>query len=114
MIFGVVVFPMALSRQGKRRNSLTNLRLGLEHASRVSQQARYRKRMVENNSDHPHPPYSQKLCPQNMPYNGGAHGIKVGENQGISTESVACGANFYGIRTPPFMPYEPFLLGVGA
>ena len=31
MIFGSVVFPMALSRQGKRRNSLTNSRLGLEH-----------------------------------------------------------------------------------
>ena len=22
-------------------------------------------------------------------------------------------SDFYGIRTPPFMPYEPFLLGVG-
>ena len=26
----------------------------------------------------PHPPYLQKLCPQNMPYNGGLYGIKVG------------------------------------
>ena len=26
---------------------------------------------------------------------------------------MAYGPNFYGIRTPPFMPYEPFLLGVG-
>ena len=25
----------------------------------------------------------------------------------------AYGPNFYDIRTPPFMPYEPFLLGVG-
>ena len=26
---------------------------------------------------------------------------------------MAYGPPFYGIRTPPFMPYEPFLLGVG-
>ena len=26
---------------------------------------------------------------------------------------MACRPPFYGIRTPPFMPYEPFLLGVG-
>ena len=32
----------------------------------------------ENNSDHPHTPYLQKICPQNMPYNGGLYGIKVG------------------------------------
>ena len=24
----------------------------------------------KNNSDHPHPPYLQKLCPKNMPYMG--------------------------------------------
>ena len=33
---------------------------------------------LENNSDYPHPPYLQKICPQNMPYNGGPYGIKVG------------------------------------
>ena len=44
-----------------------------------------------------------------MPCNGGSYGIKVGKNQGISTENMAYGPNFYGIRTPPFMPYEPFL-----
>ena len=32
----------------------------------------------EINSDHPHPPYWQKICPENMPYNGGLYGIKVG------------------------------------
>ena len=26
---------------------------------------------------------------------------------------MAYGPPKYGIRTPPFMPYEPFLLGVG-
>ena len=54
----------------------------------------------ENNSDHPHPPYLQKICPKNMPYNGGPYGIKVGWNQGISTENMA-------YRPPPFMAYEP-------
>ena len=48
-----------------------------------------------------------------MPYNGGPYGIKVGWGQGISTENMAYGPPFYGIRTPLFMPYEPFLLGVG-
>ena len=48
-----------------------------------------------------------------MPYKGGLYGIKVGSNQGISTENMAYGPPFYGIRTPLFMPYEPFLLGVG-
>ena len=33
---------------------------------------------VENNSDHTHPPYLQKICPENMPYNGGLYGTKVG------------------------------------
>ena len=33
---------------------------------------------LENNSDHPHPPLLQKICPQNMPYNGGPYGIEVG------------------------------------
>ena len=57
---------------------------------------------VENNSDHPHPPYWQKRCPENMPYNGGLYGIKVGSNQGISTE----------IRhtDPKTMAYKPPLL----
>ena len=48
-----------------------------------------------------------------MPYNGGLYGTKVGANQGISTENMAYGPPKYGIRTPHFMPYEPFLLGVG-
>ena len=30
-----------------------------------------------------------------------------------STENMAYGPPKYGIQTPPFMPYEPFLLGVG-
>ena len=34
--------------------------------------------IFQNNSDHPHPPYLQKDNPQNMPYNGGLYGIKVG------------------------------------
>ena len=38
----------------------------------------FRTRRCENNSDHPHPPYLQKICSQNMPYNGGPYGIKVG------------------------------------
>ena len=48
-----------------------------------------------------------------MPYNGGLYGIKVGENQGISTENMAYGPPKYGIRNPHFMPHEPFLWGVG-
>ena len=38
----------------------------------------YNGNFFENTSDHPHPPYLQKICPQNMPYNGGPYGIKVG------------------------------------
>ena len=34
-------------------------------------------------------------------------------NKGISTENMARGPPKYGIRTPQFMPYEPFLWGVG-
>ena len=67
----------------------------------------------ENNSDHPHPPYLQKICPKNMPYNRGLYGIEVGSNKGISKENMAYGPPKYGIRTPQFMPYEPFLWGVG-
>ena len=36
-----------------------------------------------------------------MPYNGGPYGIKVGQNQGTSTENMAYGPQEYGIRTPP-------------
>ena len=60
----------------------------------------------------PHHPYLQKTCPQNMPYNGGLYGIKSVTINGFLQK--------YGLRTPkiwhanpPFMPYEPFLLGVG-
>ena len=68
-------------------------------ALKVHQTFPLRLVLVENNPDHPHPPYLKKICPQNMPYNGGSYGIKVGENQGISTENMAYGPNFYGIRT---------------
>ena len=51
----------------------------------------------------PTPPYLQKICPQIMPYNGGPYGIKVGQNQGISTENMAYGPPKYGMRTPPLL-----------
>ena len=68
---------------------------------------------TKNNSDHPHPPYLQKICHQNMPYNGGPYGIKIGENQGISTENMAYGPNFYGIRTPHLCHMNRFYWGWG-
>ena len=55
MIFGIVAFPMPWSRQGKRRNSLTNLRLGIEHTT-------------------PRPPLLR-----------GRFGIEVGSNQEIES-----------------------------
>ena len=61
-----------------------------------------RGRNYENNSDHPHHPYLQKMWPQNMPYNGGPYGIKVGKNQGISTEDMACGPKNMACEPPPF------------
>ena len=69
----------------------------------------------ENNSDHPHPPYLQKICPQNMPYNGGLYGVKVGQNQGVSTEMWHTHPKTVAHEPPPpFMPYEPsFYMGVG-
>ena len=48
-----------------------------------------------------------------MPYNGGPYGAKVGWIQGISTENMAYGPQNMAYKPPPFMPYEPFLLGVG-
>ena len=35
------------------------------------------------------------------------------KNQGISTENMAYGPKNMAYDPPPFMPYEPFLLGVG-
>ena len=67
----------------------------------------------ENNSDHPHPAYLQKICPQNMPYTGGLYGIKVGSNQGISTENTAYGPQKYGTRTPPFYAIWTVFIGGG-
>ena len=69
----------------------------------------------ENNSDHPHPPYLQKMCPQNMPYKRGS----VWHKSRLNSRDFY---RKYGIRTPQdmayeppplFVPYEPFLLGVG-
>ena len=34
-------------------------------------------------------------------------------NQGISTENMAYGPRNMAYEPPPFMPFEPFLLGVG-
>ena len=56
----------------------------------------------------PHPPYLQKICPQNTTCNGGLYGIKGGSSQGISTENMT-----YGPQNMAYEPYEPFLLGVG-
>ena len=72
----------------------------------------FKKGYPENKSDHPHPRYLQKVCPQNMPYNGGPYGIHVGQNQGISTEIMAYGPKNMAYEHP-FMPYEPFLWGMG-
>ena len=44
--------------------------------------------MFENNSDHPHPAYLQKACPQ-ICHERDLYGIKIPENQGISTEDMA-------------------------
>ena len=68
---------------------------------------------TENNSDHPHPLYLQKICPQNMPYNGGSVWHESRLNSSDFYRKYGIRTPKYGIRTPPFMPYEPFLLGVG-
>ena len=56
--------------------------------------------------------YLEKICPKNMPYNGGPYGIKVGQDQGISTGNTAHGPKNMAYK-PPFYAFEPFLLGVG-
>ena len=67
----------------------------------------------ENNSDHPHPSYSQKICPQIRHTRGGPWHKSRSQSRDFYRK--------YGIRTqllwhtnpPPFMQYEPFLSGVG-
>ena len=36
-----------------------------------------------------------------MPYNGGLYGIKVGQNQGFSTENMAYGTKNMACNPPP-------------
>ena len=67
----------------------------------------------ENNSDHPHPPYLQKICPKNMPHNGGLYGIKVGSNQGISTENMAYGPQIWHTDPPVYATRTNFMGGGG-
>ena len=69
---------------------------------------------IENNSDHPHPPYLQKNTPPKYAIQQGS----VWRKSRLNSRDFY---RKYGIRTPkiwhtdppPFMPYEPFLLGVG-
>ena len=56
-----------------------------------------------------------------MPYNQRSYGVKIPWNKGTFTERIWCtnrllwhtNSAFYGIRTPTFMPHEPFSLGGG-
>ena len=53
-----------------------------------------------------------------MAQNEGSYDIKIpgpsaNINKGTFTENMAYEPQFYGIRTLTFMPYEPFLLGMG-
>ena len=57
----------------------------------------------ENNSDHPHPPYLQKIRSQNMPYNGGLYGIKSRLKSRDFYRNMAYGPQKYGMRNPPFL-----------
>ena len=61
----------------------------------------------------PHPPYLQKICPQNMPDNGGPYGIKSVKIKGFLQKIWHTYPQNMAYEPPPFMPYEPFLLGVG-
>ena len=74
----------------------------------------------ENNSDHPHPHISKKYAPKICHKMRGRMAYKSLEMKGLSQRTWCTNrllwhtnSDFYGIRTPTFMPYEPFLLGVG-
>ena len=82
--------------------------------SQKALQLRCAKLLMKTVLTTPIPHTCKKICPKNMPYNGGPYGIKVGWNQEISTESMAYGPPKIWHTNPlPFMPYDPFLLGVG-
>ena len=66
--------PQSAARGGKRRWRSHKRWVTLAYDPKLANHCAY----DENNSDHPHPPYLQKICPQNMPYKGGLYGIKVG------------------------------------
>ena len=67
----------------------------------------------ENNSDHPHPPTFAKNMPPKYAIQQGSvwHTSRLKSRDFY--RNMAYGPQKYGIRTPHFMPYEPFLLGVG-
>ena len=75
---------------------------------------RIKMSFYENNSDHPHPPIFAKNMPQKyaIQWESVWHKSRLNSRNfyrkyGIRTPLL------YGIRIPPFMPYEPFLLGGG-
>ena len=61
-------------------------------------------------------PTCKKRCPQKMPENGVLHGITISwpfykEGKEFSQRIWNTNLNKYGMRTPTFMPYEPFYWG---
>ena len=55
----------------------------------------------------PTPHIIKKIWSQNRPYNEGSYGVKIPWNKGTFTENCGAQTDFYDIRTPTFMAYEP-------
>ena len=89
----------------------SSLRMGLGEASTIFGEASGTRLLVksESNSDHPPPPIFEKNCPPNLPYNWVPHGTEVLKIKGFLQRIWHTDPK---IRPPPFMPYEPFRLGV--
>ena len=69
---------------------------------------------VENNSDHPHPPYLQKNMPPKYAIQRGSvwHKSRL-KSRGFLPKIWHMDPPFMAYEPPPFMPYEPFYWGVG-
>ena len=79
------------------------------YTSTLEKEAHRENTHDENNSDHLHPPYLQISMPP-KPYNEGLHDIKSLKIKGFLQKN-GTRTQKSGMRAPPFMPYEPFLLG---
>ena len=63
------------------------------------------KLLFENNSDHPHPPYLQKICPPKYAIQWGSvwHKSRLKSRDFYRKYWHTTTPNFYGIRTPPLL-----------